>query len=63
MRLIQRVDNADAGKVAAFRKKVNIQLLSLGARLGRSLSGRENAIFFNRMLFSKSRKYMLCWIG
>ena len=57
MRLIAGVIKADSGKIT-FRKKVNIQLLSLGVGLERSLSGRENAIL-NGMLLGKSRKYML----
>ena len=53
------VVKADADKII-FRKKVNIQLLSLEFGLERSLSGRENTIF-NSMLLDKSRKHILCW--
>lgn len=57
LKLLTSIFTPDLGDVV-FKKKLNVQLLSLGVGYDGNLTGKENAIL-GGMLIGKSRKFML----
>ena len=56
-KLLSSIFTPDLGDVV-FKRKLNVQLLSLGVGYDGNLTGKENAIL-GGMLIGKSRKFML----